>query len=98
MTACAGSVPSSPDALPPRLTLPDWVLAPCRLTVLPADAGQADLDLAYADRGESIVDCDTSRAMAVDVRRREHEAQDLWQAERRTRRLPPWKRWLGIGQ
>lgn len=97
-SGCAASVPTSPDALPPRLTLPAWAQAPCRLTVLQADATQAELDLAYADRGEALVDCDTARAMAVDVRRREHEAQGLWQAERQARRLPPWKRWLGLSR
>lgn len=98
MTACAGSVPPLPDAKPPRLTLPSWAEQPCRLTILGADATQAELDLAYADRGEALVDCDTARAMAVDVRRREHEAQDRWEAERRMSRLPAWKRWLGLAR
>lgn len=98
MAACAPSVPrsvaSQAPAQPPRFQTPAWVLLPCQLPILPAEASQADLDLAYAARGEALIDCDTARAMAVDLLDRERRAQDEAQQSATRRRQSFWDRLL----
>jgi hypothetical protein len=54
------------------------------------------LDDAYGRRGESILNCDGSRAGLLDAWDRERAAQDAWWAEAVNRRLPAWKRLLGL--
>lgn len=66
IAGCAGS-PLPSTAAPPRLTLPETVLQPCRLATLPPEATLADLEAAYARRGADLVACDAARALAVEV-------------------------------
>lgn len=98
--ACAPFVPRSvatqatTEARPPRLETPAWMRQPCRLALLPAGADQAAYDLTFAARGEQLVDCDTVRAASIDLRDREHAAQDAWWRARECRRLSAWRRLL----
>lgn len=72
-TACvlmiAGCASSPPPlrAAPPRLSLPETVLRPCRLATLPPEATLADLEAAYVRRGADLVACDAARALAVQL-------------------------------
>ena len=77
MTAnCAASRP--PSVMPPRLTLPDEVVRPCQLAVLPARPTRADLDAAYVTRGAQLVACDAARRLAVETLMAERALQDRW--------------------
>ncbi|NBW10490.1 MAG: hypothetical protein EBR82_20920 [Caulobacteraceae bacterium] len=69
---------------------------PCQLAILHPDATDADLDLAYGRRGESILNCDAARAALLDAWKRERSAQDAWWAERVNIRLPAWRRLLRL--
>ena len=47
----------------------DRASTPCRLPTLPTDRAptNADLDIAYMQRGEAIVECNRSRQIAVEI-------------------------------
>jgi hypothetical protein len=87
--SCAASHP--PSVEPPRLMLPDAATRPCRLERLPPTPTQADLEIAYAERGARLVACDAARALAVETLLAERAMQDQWRgkAERR-RRFTLW--------
>lgn len=93
MTAsCAASLPQSVD--PPRLILPRAAETPCVLERLPATPTQADLEVAYVERGARLVECETARALAVETLMAERVIQDRWRRESETRsrsRLWPWR-------
>lgn len=82
MTAsCAASPPLS--ATPPRLTLPQAALAPCRLDRLPAPPTLADLETSYMARGQALAECDAARRMAVETLEAERALQDRWRTARK---------------
>lgn len=81
MTAsCAGSPP--PSVLPPRLTLPQAALKPCRLDRLPAAPTQADLEASYMARGQALAECDAARQTAVETLEAERALQDRWRTQK----------------
>ena len=82
IAGCAVSPP--PSEMPPRLILPAAAETPCRLHRLPDGPSHADLETAYARRGEALVLCDAARALAVETLRTERALQDQW----RERTLP----------
>lgn len=92
MTAsCAASRP--PSAQPPRLTLPSTAATPCVLERLPEAPTQADLEIAYVERGARLVACENARALAVETLTAERALQDRWRGEIETRPrsiLRPW--------
>lgn len=94
MTAsCAASLP--PSATPPRLTLPQAAVTPCRLDRLPEAPTQADLEAAYVARGAALVACDDARSLAVETLKAEHDLQDRWRAAPSPparRNWLPWRR------
>ena len=78
MTAnCAASRP--PSAAPPRLILPRAAATPCVLERLPEAPTQADLEVAYVERGARLVACESARALAVETLVAERALQDQWQ-------------------
>lgn len=84
MTAsCAASLP--PSVEPPRLMLPAAAATPCLLERLPAAPTQADLEIAYVERGARLVACETARALAVETLTAERALQDRWRREAGTR-------------
>lgn len=89
--SCAASHPPSAD--PPRLILPRAATTPCVLERLPEAPSQADLEIAYIERGVRLVACDTARALAVDTLLAERALQDQWRRENPPRPRPaiwPW--------
>lgn len=85
MTAsCAASRPSS--AAPPRLILPAAATTPCVLERLPERPTEADLEIAYIDRGVRLVACENARALAVETLLAERALQDRWRRETGPRR------------
>ena len=92
MTAsCAVSLPSSAE--PPRLTLPRAAATPCVLERLPEAPSLADLEVAYVERGASLVACENARASAVETLTAERALQDRWLREIAARRRPAvWPR------
>lgn len=92
MTAsCAGSLP--PSAEPPRLNLPPAATTPCVLERLPGDPTQADLEIAYAERGLRLVACETARSLAVETLLAERALQDRWRRETAPRTRPWFRPW-----
>lgn len=93
MTAsCAASLPLSAD--PPRLTLPPVAETPCVLERLSGTQTQADLEVAYIQRGARLVECETARALAVETLIAERALQDRWRNEGEPRfrsRFWPWR-------
>lgn len=92
MTAsCAASPP--PSVAPPRLILPRAATTPCVLDRLPEAPTQADLEIAYLERGVRLVACEGARALAVDTLLAERALQDQWRRETPEGRRPaiwPW--------
>lgn len=92
MTAsCAASLP--PSAVPPRLILPQAATTPCVLERLSEAPSQADLEVAYVERGANLVACETARSLAVETLMSERNLQDRWRREIAPgprRWLPPW--------
>ncbi len=92
MTAsCAASPPLSVE--PPRLTLPRAATTPCVLERLPEVPTQADLEIAYIERGVRLIACEGARALAVDTLLAERALQDQWRRENPAPRRPaiwPW--------
>ena len=76
-TSCAASRPIS-SAAPPRLTLDETALRPCRLPRLAEPATIGALEAAYVERGQAIVACDQARALAVEVLEAERALTDRW--------------------
>jgi len=92
MTAsCAASLPLSAEL--PRLTLPREATTPCVLERLPQAPTQADLDVAYIERGARLVACENARALAVETLTAERALQDRWRRENDSRRRPAIWRW-----
>lgn len=92
MTAsCAASPP--PSAPPPRLTLPQAATTPCLLERLPATPTQADLEVAYIERGARLVACDSARGLAVETLLAERALQDRWRREIEARPRPRFRLW-----
>ena len=91
MTAsCAVSPPRS--AVPPRLPLPTKAATPCELERLPEAATQADLEIAYVERGSQLVACEQARSLAVETLLAERMLQDRWRAGLATgRRRMTWR-------
>ena len=91
MTAsCAVSPPRS--AVPPRLSLPTMAATPCELERLPEVATQADLEIAYVERGSQLVECEQARTLAVETLLAERMLQDRWRAGLATgRRRMTWR-------
>ena len=77
IASCAVSLP--PSAEPPRLTLPAAATTPCVLERLPEAPTQADLEVAYVERGARLVACESARALAVETLVAERALQDQWQ-------------------
>lgn len=76
IASCAGSL--RPSASPPRLILPQVILAPCRLDRLPDGATVSDLEASYLARGLALAECDAARALAVETLLSERRLQDAW--------------------
>jgi len=78
MTAGCVSRPAASPTVPalPRLEIPALVLKPCRLPVLPANPTQADLDIAYMQRGEALLSCEFARRLAVETLMAERQLVD----------------------
>lgn len=92
MTAsCAVSPP--PSAEPPRLTLPREATTPCVLERLPEVPTQADLEIAYIERGARLVACENARATVVATLTAERALQDRWRREVGARRRPVRRLW-----
>lgn len=80
MTAsCAASLP--PSAEPPRLILPQAAATPCILERLSETPTQADLEIAYMERGSNLLACENARSMAVETLTAERDLQDRWRRE-----------------
>ncbi|MFT4912978.1 MAG: hypothetical protein ACI9YM_001563 [Brevundimonas sp.] len=77
IASCAGYPPPSAPA-PPRLTLPEVATTPCPLARLPDSPTEADLEVAYMQRGGDLVACDAARQLAVDTLVAERALQDRW--------------------
>lgn len=89
--SCAASPPPSVD--PPRLILPRAAATPCVLERLPEAPTQADLEIAYIERGVHLAACEGARALAVDTLLAERALQDQWRRETERGRRPaiwPW--------
>lgn len=86
IASCAASLP--PYAEPPRLTLPGAATTPCVLERLPEAPSQADLEVAYMDRGARLVACENARASAVETLMAERALQDRWRRLAEARRRP----------
>jgi len=88
IASCAVSPP--PSAAPPRLALPQAATLPCVLPRLPEHPTQADLEIAYVERGARLVACESARALAVETLMAERTLQDRWgrEAAPRKYRLP----------
>lgn len=87
MTAsCAASLP--PSAEPPRLTLPLAATTPCILERLPDTPNEADLEIAYMERGARLVACEGARGLAVETLMAERVLQDRWHRETVARHRP----------
>ena len=92
MTAsCAASRP--PSAEPPRLILPSAATTPCVLERLPEAPTQADLEVAYVERGSRLVACENARALAVETLTAERVLQDRWRRENEGRSRPMLRLW-----
>lgn len=92
MTAsCAASLP--PSAEPPRLSLPPAATTPCVLERLPPAPTQADLEVAYIERGAQLVACERARALAVETLAAERALQDRWRREIEGRSRPRLRLW-----
>ena len=92
MTAsCAASLPTS--AQPPRLILPRAAVTPCVLERLPEAPTQADLEIAYVQRGAHLVACEGARELAVETLLAERALQDRWHREREGRPRPRFWSW-----
>ena len=92
MTAsCAVSRP--PSASPPQLIFPAQASTPCVLDRLPEMPTEADLEVAYMDRGARLISCEAARKLAVDTLLAERAVQEQWLRENQTPRRPrlwPW--------
>ena len=88
IASCAVSLP--PSAPPPRLGLPTAATTPCVLPILPEAPTQADLDIAYAERGARLVACDSGRRLAVETLLAERAIQDRWWQEPEAPRKRRW--------
>lgn len=91
IASCAVLPP--PSAEPPRLILPQAAATPCVLERLPEAPTQADLEVAYVERGVRLVACEGARALAVDTLLAERALQDQWRREtgaRPRRVMWPW--------
>ena len=92
MIASCAALPASLPVAPPRLVLPESASRPCRLSQLPANPSQADLERAYMARGADLVACDTARRMAFDLLLEERALYDLWTGSpARMRQILPGK-------
>ena len=91
IASCAVSLP--PSVEPPRLTLPGQATTPCVLERLPAAPTEADLEIAYLERGARLVACESARASAVETLMAERALQDRWRRETDGRRRPPVWPW-----
>ena len=92
MTAsCAASPPLS--APPPRLILPQAATMPCVLERLPEAPTQADLEVAYIERGLRLVACESARGLAVETLMAERALQDRWRRETEARPRPWLRLW-----
>lgn len=60
------------------MVLPNEVVQPCQLAVLPDRPTRADLDAAYVKRGAQLVACEAARALAVETLLAERALQDGW--------------------
>jgi hypothetical protein len=56
--------------------MPAEATRPCSLYRLPDHPTQADLEIAYAERGAAIVACDAARSLAVQTHEAEHALGD----------------------
>lgn len=81
-----GFCATTPDFVPPMLTLPDEARKPCQIATLPADPVQADLDAAYNVRGSQVAICDGRRDLAV----------QSFDAQQRAIQPLPRRRWWRI--
>ena len=88
IASCAASLP--PSAPPPRLALPTTATTPCVLPRLPEAPTQADLDVAYVERGARLVACEGARRLAVETLLAERAIQDQWREQRRQPRARRW--------
>jgi len=84
MTASCAATPQ-PSVSPPRLVLPHEAVTPCTLPGLPDEPTWADLEMAYAERGASLVDCDGARRLAVETLVAERALQDRWRLDQESR-------------
>lgn len=92
MTAsCAASSP--PSAELPRLILPQAATTPCVLVRLSAAPTEADLEVAYVERGARLVACESARALAVETMLAERALQDRWHREVEARARPRFWLW-----
>jgi len=80
MTASCAALPL-PSADPPRLILPQMATMPCVLDRLPEAPTQADLEVAYIERGARLIECEMARALAVETLTTERALQDRWRRE-----------------
>lgn len=89
--SCAVSLP--PSAEPPRLVLARSATTPCVLERLAIAPTQADLEVAYVERGARLVDCENARASAVETLMAERALRERWRREIDRRRRPPVWPW-----
>ena len=77
--------------------MPALALEPCTIVGLPANATQADLDMAYIARGAEIISCDAKRELAAATHQAEHDDEEAW-----LKAITPapsfWRRALGLGR
>lgn len=66
ISACAPRLIATDGAAPPQLTMPAWVETPCTVTANPV-ATLADLEARDRARGTDVGECDSKRAVAVQV-------------------------------
>lgn len=91
IASCAALPP--PSAKPPRLTLPRAAATPCVLERLPETPTQADLEIAYVERGASLIACEGARELAVETLLAERALQDRWRRAVEGRARPGFRPW-----
>lgn len=66
ISACAPRLIATDGAAPPQLDMPAWVQEPCTVTATPVTS-LADLEARDRARGTDVGECDSKRAVAIQV-------------------------------
>lgn len=86
-SGCALFAPPPVPVPPPTLSIPDAASRTCVLPVLAENATLADLDAAYALRGQAVLLCDDTRRLTLESWLAERAMVEEW--AKRSRRPDP---------